>query len=210
MNLHLLSQLLWDVNCDSGKVLDDYFTEYFPTTSKHTRSFYEHLENAFRNIHVLKWRSNYVLNEQSLKDGDALFPNEHFQYEASHPEKNDALDLVEIVKEIQLAREQIDAAMLECSDDVEQKRLLEDERRFFYGESMVNFFYHMYRTAMFHKRNEEALARREFIYVEQMAQRLKTVTDFVHVASSDSSAKDGFEAVMVTKGYEFLKEKYGK
>ena len=210
LNLHLFSRLLWDVRCDSGKVLDEYFAEYFPTTSKYTRPFYEHLENAFCNIHALKWGSIYGLSVLCLDNNDVLFPKEHFQYEISHPEKNDAPDLLEIVKEIALAREQIDMALLKCGDDVEQKRLREDERRFFYGESMVNLFYHMYRTMMFHRRDEEALAKREFIYVEEMAERLRTVTDFVHVASCDSSAKDGFEATMVLKGYEFLKERYGK
>ena len=111
---------------------------------------------------------------------------------------------------MRLARKELDSALMQCVDKKEQARLLEDERRFAYGEATIFFYYHLVRTAIFHHRGDEALARNEFGCVERYAERLRKVTDLVQVSSSHANAKDGFEATQAVNEYEFFKKKYGK
>ena len=56
----------------------------------------------------------------------------------------------------------------------------------------------------------EELAKHEFRYVEQAVEKLKKVTDIVHVASRDASSRNGFEATQSVRLYERNKEKYGQ
>jgi len=114
-----------------------------------------------------------------------------------------------MVAAMQRARTEIDAALLECADATEQARLIEDERRFAYGEAMFLLYYHLVRLTMFHNRHDERLARQEFIHAERVAERLRGVTDLVDVASSHANAKDGLDASQVVAAYDFFKKKYG-
>ena len=94
-----------------------------------------------------------------------------------------------------------------------QSRLLEDDRRFAYGEAMVFFYYHLVRTALLHRRQETALARREFLRVEEYAAKLRGITDLVapleNRSSGDANAADGFEATQAESAYAFFRQKYG-
>ncbi len=114
-----------------------------------------------------------------------------------------------MIAAMQRARREIDAALVECADTVERARLLEDERRFAYGESMFLFYYHLVRLTMFHTRNDETSALREFQYVERFADQLRRITDLVQVASSHANAKDGLDATQATNVYDFFRKKYG-
>jgi hypothetical protein len=151
----------------------------------------------------------YSLRGQLGRRSADLFPLDHLRYSAHSPARNDGPDVVEMVDDMRLARREIDAALVECEDDTERPRLLEDERRFAYGEAMFLFYYRLVRLTMFHNRQDETLARHEFVQLERLAEQLRGVTDLVQVASTHANAADGLEASQVAKAYEFFKKRYG-
>ena len=217
LNQNLFAELLWNVDLDVNKFLDEYFTLYYPTTSRHTRKFYEHLETAMIQTKSFKhfvsttkgpftFRSWTGLITGEKKD---IFPINHMKYEKYSPLTNDAPDMVEIMDNLRLARKEIDAALIQCTDKNEQLRLIEDERRFAYGESMINFFYHLVRTAMFHNNENAVMARLEFALVKKYAEELKQVTDLIKVASEDANDENGYLATQMMDVYELYEKKYG-
>jgi hypothetical protein len=214
LNQHLLARLLWNPEANVGVLLDDYFRLYYPTTAERTRRFYQHLEYATANIKAFKhhvWTGDkyHCLPGKLDHISKNLFPTDHLHYEPFHPTLNDAPDVVEIMEAMRLAREDIDGALLECRNAVERLRLLEDERRFDYGEAMFGLLYHLARTTMFHHLDDKAMARREFVSVERMADRLRGVVDLVQVAYRHANAKNGLDASQAEPAYEFLKKRYG-
>ncbi len=214
LNQHLLSRLLWNADADVDGLLADYFRLYYPTTTERTRRFYQHLEYATANIkafkhHVWTGDAHHCLPGKLDQISKDLFPLDHLHYEAFHPTLNDAPDVVEIMEAMRLARQDIDAGLMECKDPTESARLQEDERRFAYGEAMFGFLYHLVRTVTFHNRGDETLARQDFQEVERMAERLRAVTDLVHVSYRHANARDGLDASQAEPAYEFLKNRYG-
>jgi len=214
---NLLSELLWNVDADVNKFLDDYFALYYPTTKEHTRKFYEHLETAMAQTKSFK---HFVFTTKGaftfrswtgLITGEKknIFPLDHMKYKKYSPVTNDAPDMVEIIDEMRLARKEIDAALIQCSNKKEQARLLEDERRFAYGESMINFFYHLVRTAMFHNKENIVMAKHEFALVKNYADELKQVKDLIQVASEDANDENGFIATQMVDVYELYEKRYG-
>ncbi|MFC1676142.1 DUF4838 domain-containing protein [Planctomycetota bacterium] len=218
LNQYLLSRLLWDKDTDVDKLVDEYFRRYYPTTAEHARKFYRLLETTLANIksfkHVVDMSKDqgkverYALRARLTDSSKELFPMEHLRYESTHRQLNDGPDFVEMVSGMQQARAEIDAALMQCGDEIEKLRLIEDERRFTYGESMVYFYYHLVRTAIFDRNADVVLARNEFKRVEQFAEILRSVTDLVYVASAHANARNGFEATQAIEAYEFFKEKY--
>jgi len=215
LNQRLLAKLLWNPQADVDALLADYFRLYYPTTSERTRRFYEHLEYATRNIKAYKhhvWVGNgyHCLPGKLDNIAKDLFPMDHLQYASHHPTKNDAPDVVDIIEAMNKARREIDDALLECTDQTERLRLLEDERRFAYGEAMFRFLYHLVRIDMFHHRGDEVLARHEFESVERWAERLRGITDVIQVSYRHANARDGLEASQADPAYQFFKKKYGQ
>jgi len=216
LNQYLLARLLWNVETDSNDLLDEYFRRYYPSTSATTCNFYKHLERASSNLKAFKHYAGkgiYKMRVRLMRDTMEIFPLDHLHYESHHPELNDGPDVVEIVDEMRLARREIDAALLQCSDKTEQARLIDDERRFAYGEAIVYFYYHLVRTALFHRKNETSLAKHEFINVERYASILRNITDLVAplpgANSGDANAKNGMEASQAEDVYKYFKTKYG-
>ncbi len=215
---NLLSELLWNVHTDVNTFLDEYYRLYYPTTAGHTRKFYEHLEIAMMQTKSFK---HFVLTTKGpftfrswtgLITGEKknIFPLDHMKYEEYSPVTNDGPDMVEIVDHLRLARKEIDAALVQCRDEKEQARLIGDERRFAYGESMINFFYHLVRTAMFHNEGNTMMARHEFVLVKKYAEELKQVKELIQVASEDSNDENGFIATQMVDVYELYENRYGK
>ncbi len=214
LSQYLLGRLLWDPETDVPALLDDYFSRYYPTTTARTREFYEELEYAMANCkafkhHVWLGGEKYHCLPGKLDNRDkSLFVLDHLHYEPYRPVLNDAPDMVEIVAAMNQARRAIDDALLECTDAAERARLIDDERRFAYGEAMVRFLYHLARIQILDQRGDEALARHEFASVEREAERLRQVVDLVQVAYRHANAKDGLEASQAAPAYEFYKKKY--
>jgi len=213
LNQHLMARLLWDVGADAEAIVAEYLARFYPTTTTYAKAFYEHLETASRNIKAFKhYTWGYSLRSRlrgAIRDKSAkLFTREDLQYFPNHPEVNDGPDVVEIIDAVRKARQAIDDALLTCTDPREQARLLEDERRFAYGEAMFLFYYHMIRTVMFHQRGDGRLARHEFASLDRMAKRLEQVTELVQVAGEHANAANGLVASQVVTVYDVLKKHY--
>jgi hypothetical protein len=204
LNQYMLARMLWNPALDVNEMLNDYFQKCYPTTTERTRSFYGHLEDAFRNITPLKTNMAIHFNR-----GSDPFAMKHFHYEPYHPSTDDGPDLLEIIESFHLARSDIDAATLECKDQIETKRLLDDERRFAYGEDIVDFLYHTARTMMFDKAEDSNSARREFEKVEKAAENLRRYKrDFIETFICPDG---GFEATQLSpEKFKSLKLKYGR
>jgi hypothetical protein len=149
-----------------------------------------------------------------MNDTIDIFPLDHLHYEEHHPELNDGPDVVEMIDELSLARKEMDAALLQCADKKVQSRLIDDDRRIAYGESTVTFFYHLVRTALFHRRAEVILAKREFQNVERYAEILRNTTDLLtplpgFAPHRNIDEKDGLVASEAMNVYEYFKQKYG-
>jgi len=217
LNQYLMARLLWNTDADADAILDDYFTRYYPTTTDHTRAFYHHLEQATAIIKPLKHylrfksgpRSQYTLRFGFTLEDYELYPTKHLRYESYHPLTNDGPDIVDMVKSLQLARTKIDAALRVCADPIEKARLIEDERRFAYGEAMFMFHYHLLRTTVFHRQGKKELARKEFIKVDHQADLLRNIVDLVQVAYRHANAKNGYEASYAQGAYELYQKLYG-
>lgn len=207
LNQYLLARLLWNAGADSDALLDEYFRAYYPTTSCTTRSFYRNLEKGMESFKTFRY---WGWVDRVKSDSAPIFPTKHFQYERTQSLTNDGVDLLEMKDYLEHARSDIDASLLHCADPTEKARLLEDERRFSYGESMFAFHYHLIRTALFHRARNEDSARREFADLDRAAEKLKNITDLVQVSSTHANAKDGLDATQAADVYEMFKGRYGK
>lgn len=207
LNQYLLARLLWNASTDADDLMDEYFSRFYPTTSDITRSFYQNLEKAMESFKAFRY---WGWKNRVKSDSGNIFPMKHFHYEPYHPLTNDGIDLLEMKGYMEHARNDIDEAFLRCTDDTEKSRLLEDERRFAYGEAMYFFHYHLIRTALFHRSHNENLARLEFADLERYAERLQGITDLVQVSSSHANAQDGLEASQAVDIYKMFKGIYGK
>lgn len=212
LNQYLLAQLLWDTDLDANALINEYFARWYPTTAESARQFYEHLQDATRNIKPFKhfilmdeMGKKYHLRMRLASETDEIFPLEHLQYDARVP--SIAPTIVDMMESMAKARAALDEALLLCRDEAEQQRLLEDERRFDYGEKMYAFYYHLVRTALLYRDGRHELASAEFAKVEQYAEQLRQITDLVQVASSHANARDGFAATQGQAAFDFYKER---
>ena len=222
LNQYLYARLLWNVETEPDALLREFFSQYYPTTSETTSKFYEHLEIAFSNLKPFKHyagppdkygRGIYSMRRRLMVDTLEIFPMDHLHYESHHPLLNDAPDIVDMINELRLARKEIDMAILKCKDKKEKARLIDDDRRFTYGEAMVYFYYHLVRTALFHRNSDAVMAKHEFLNVEKYAEILRNITDLVApipgFSGGDANAKDGMEASQTENVYNYFKQKYG-
>jgi hypothetical protein len=216
LNQYLLASLLWNHQTNVDKLLNDYFTRYYPTTADQTRKFYQTLEQAMSNLKPFKHyagKNIYKMRTRLNKDTMNIFPLDHLHYEAYHPAKNDGPDVIEMVDLMKQARTELEAAMLQCKDKTEEARLIEDAKRFEYGEATIDFYYYLVRTALLHRNAEEASAKQEFMKAKYLAEKLRNMTDVVAPLpgtgrGGDANAANGFEAAQVDAEYEYFRKKY--
>jgi len=210
VNQHLMAKLLWNVKADATKILNDYFNNYYPTTSSSTRKFYEALEFASASIKALKHSTlDFSLRGRFLKKSTKLFNSGHLQYYETHPMLNDGPDVVEIIQAVELAQRHIDQSLLDCSDPTEQQRLLEDWERFDYGKKMYYFLYHMIRLEMFHRADDIVMAKHEFKLLDNYKRQLEQIVEYVDVFCEYKDAYNGFGATQCVKQFEEFKKLYG-
>ena len=217
LNQYLLGRLLWDIDVDAEKLIDDYYARYYPTTTETTSKFYQHLETALANIkafkHFVRLEDYSVFqvfvrwSERLTKKGKKIFWIDHLKYRECHPPKNDGIDVVETMEELKEARKWLNKSMIKCENKVEAARLKEDDRRFVYCEKTFGFLHHLLRTGMFYHADKDEFARAEFAKAEKYVPELKKIDDLMNRRESDDL--DGFKATQALKVYEFFKEKYG-
>jgi len=207
LNQFLMARLLWNVETDADNLVAEYFERFYPTTTSITREFYSNLEQAMTGFKAIRyWGWKNTLRDTSKE----IFTKRHFGYEITHPLMNDGADILEMKSFTTAARNNIDAAIIACRDQTELNRLREDEYRFSYGEMMMDFHYHLYRTALFHHAGNSESARRELRSLERSAERLRSIVDLVQVSSSHANAENGLEATQAVDVYEFFKKTYGE
>ena len=207
LNNYLMARLLWNVSANPDQILEEYFNRVYPTTTTPIRVFYRELEQASANFKAFKGfiyadGKRYSLHAALGNEETPLFPTSHLQYNSSHPKLNDGPSVVEIEAAMGRARLAVDEALINCRDVTERQRIVEDERRFAYGEATVECNFRLVRTAMFYRDGKIEAARREFALAERQAVILKSVVDLVQVSFSPSNAKDGFDAFQIKEGYE--------
>ncbi|MCK4888130.1 MAG: DUF4838 domain-containing protein [Planctomycetes bacterium] len=218
LNQYLMARLLWDVDVDSEAVLDEFYRLYYPTTYKTTKEFYHCLEKATANIKAFKHfitlggDHRFYLTQswaQCLTNKDKpIFWVDHLTYEPKEMTTNDTLSIVEMLDEMDKARQYIDESLLSCSDEKEQARLMAAERRFDYGEKMYKFLYHLVRTSMFFHQDNDIVAKVEFAKAKIYADILKSITDMANVTCG-GNIKNAFKATQAVEAYEFFEKKYG-
>jgi hypothetical protein len=207
LNQYLLSRLLWNVATDAHVVVAEYLERFYPSTQDMAKHFYANLELAmagFKALSLWGWKNNL------MNPSKAIIKKGHSEHEIMHTLPNHGADILEMKKYMETARNNLDAALSASRNDGERARLLNDERRFVYGELMVDFHYHLFRTAMFHHAGDVANARRAFEALTQATEQLRSITDLVQVSSSHANADNAFQATQAVDLYEFFNDKYGK
>jgi hypothetical protein len=146
------------------------------------------------------------MRNRLTNDSAEIFPYEHLHYEAYHPAQNDGPDVVEIVDAMARARRAMDDALLACANPTERARLLEDERRFAYGEATVGFYYHLVRVALFHRKGDAEQARHELELADRQAAILQGIVDLTQLSGAGTNGKDGLDASQAVPVYEHFKK----
>jgi len=211
LNQYLMGRLLWNVRADVPEILDEYFKRAYPTAEAPMRTFYQELEYAAANFKAFKHYIGvngvrYTMRNLLTNDSAEIFPYQHLHYEPYHPAQNDGPDVVEMVDAMARAHRAMDDALLACADPTERARLVEDERRFAYGEATVKFYYHLVRTALFHRKGNQELARWELERAEREATILRGIVDLVQVSGTGANGKDGLDASQAMPVYEHFKK----
>ena len=215
LNQYLLGKLLWNINEDATAVVNNYFKNYYPTTSSTTQKFYTHLEFATANAKLIRHRGGLENDEsyylpRRLLEGD-LFELDHLHYDEHHPLVNDAPDVVEMMDAMELAKKYLEQSLIDCKNNEEQQRLLEDVKRFEYGYATYRFIFHMIRTSIFHKEDDKNMAEREFAIVEKYADQLRNMVDVVNSSGPFTSSPNGFAATTsYVAPFNEFKKLYGK
>jgi hypothetical protein len=77
---------------------------------------------------------------------------------------------------------------------------------------MVGFYYHLIRTALFHRNALVSSAKEEFKKAKEFAEMLRNVKDVVAPlpgkGKGDANAADGFEASQAADVFDYFKKKY--
>jgi len=206
LNQYLLAALLWNADTDTGALVDEFMRRFYPTTHEHMRKFYDNLEKGMESFKAIRyWGWKNGLTDETKE----IFFRKHYRYEPHSSLTNDGTDITEMREYLLEARRAIDAALASCADGIERTRILEDERRFAYGEAMFFFHYHLFRTAMYHHDRREDLARLETSKLVECAEKLRTIREEVQVSSSHANAENGLEATQAVDVYEFFRKRYG-
>jgi hypothetical protein len=199
LNHAVLSRLLWDPQADVDAVLDDYRRRCYPTSAEHVAAFHAALETASANILAIELCigafgfSGAPAGRLTAPDAP-LFSLEHLRYDQRSAPANGAPSWQETMDAMRRARQALDAALAACRGPLERARLLDDERRFAYGEATFALYDVLLRVAGRDRAGDRVGMRRELAAADSLADRLRAVRDLVQVASSHANARDGLEA----------------
>jgi hypothetical protein len=217
LNQSLMAALIWDTSLDVDHFLDEYFSLYYPTTSEYAKKYYSHLEKASANIKAFKHyvgtaygerRAFYRIRGRLTDFSKALFPLDHLQYDTFQSTLNDGPDVTEMMDAMTRAGLEIETALLACRDETEQARIVEDYNRYQYGMAMYRFYYHIIRTSLFHRKNNDTLAKIEFEQVAKYKKILEKIDDLPW-PKEHGTPRNGYEATQCQKDFEYFKKHYG-
>ncbi|MFD0958093.1 DUF4838 domain-containing protein [Paenibacillus chungangensis] len=213
LNNYLHAALLWDAAADSEKLTEAYFQCYYKEVSPIMKAFYALLERTLSNIKYMKhYQKSYGSPEKHglwlkmKEEAGELFPLEHMQYHGATDTTNAGISLVDTVKGMEECRAILDEAIMSAESPNVIERLIEDDIRFHYGQTMVRFYYHMTRTTLLLRDRKELLARWEFRYCHSYAQELQHTRLPLQNYDYSPYYASGLNATWMRGHYEYLYE----
>lgn len=209
LNNYLYSALLWNSASDSEAIIETYFESYYKEIASLMKAFYEKLEHALSNIKYIK---HYQKKDDvkhafwfKLKDREApWFALDHMQYDELLETSNSGISMVGTIHELEACRALLDKALLLAETPIVVQRLLEDEMRFDYGQTMVLFYYRYIRTLMLLQEDKHSLAIREFHDCRICAEKLRSTKLPLQNYDYSKYYVNGLEASWVREDYERL------
>ena len=206
----VLARLLWDPAADVDELLDEFCRCYYPTSAAHMAAFAAALETASANILAIEqcigaFGTGGAPAGRLTAAAMPLFPLAHLGYDRRSAPANSAPSWVETMDAMRRARHELDAALAVCRGPLERSRLLDDERRFAYGEATFALYDRVLRAAGCDRAGDGAGLARELAAADSLAGRLRTVHDLVQVASSHANARDGLDASHVERTLAYFR-----
>jgi hypothetical protein len=216
LNHAVYARLAWNPSTPVDSIAARFTRGYFGTAGEPMLAHFASLERATMNITALAHCVGAFGTGAGAvggRLGDArfpLFPLRHLQ-PATTQAPNGAPGIEEIGRSIADARRSLAAARAAAAEDtLVLTRIADQERRFDYGEAMVEFWIGLIRVGAAHRAHDVVAARRIWPTVEQAAARLRAVRDLVHVAGRDADAADGLAASSAVTTYEYFRRLYGR
>ncbi|MDH7568491.1 MAG: DUF4838 domain-containing protein [Armatimonadota bacterium] len=201
----LLAHLLWNPAANVEAIRRDYFTTRYGTAAAEMRAFYDDLETALCNIRA--WKYGLV---RRLESGQSdLFPSKHLKYEETHPENNDAPDVVQTLALLRRCGTRLQRTTRLPLGKRHQARLAEDAAVFTYADRTFRFYDALIRTHWAVHRADLTAARAAFAEARQLAEALRADTQSARWASSHANARNAFEASGAVRAYARLQAACG-
>ncbi|MGL1890513.1 MAG: DUF4838 domain-containing protein [Spirochaetaceae bacterium] len=177
-------KMLWNVDTDVDKLLEDYYNNFYVEVSQNMRQFYELLEKAMCNAKAFKHyqynngirhQLSWILRDES-KD---VFPLKHLQYDTKIDDDNGGISVVEMISLLKECRVILDRALMGSRNSIVVERLLEDDARFTYTEDIIHFTYYLIQVNLQRKAKNESLAANSFKHAKRYAIQLENNTQMV-------------------------------
>lgn len=218
---YLFYSMLWDVELDAGRLLQEFYSLYYQEVSSVMKEFYGSLELGSANMKYFK-HYQYLyegeeqkrlalfgkLNQMAERE-DEIFPLKHMQYDHTEQDSNAGISAVETMEAYHRCRMLLEKARFYCRDEVTAERLTEDTMRFEYTYLSLNYLFHMARLAIFHGSKRFVLARCEYQTAAGYAGQLKQVTEPLKGLLHFEFYKDGLGSTWAEQAFLKYSEIYG-
>lgn len=208
------SKMLWNPSVDVNALMFELYEKFYGEKSAQAmQSFYYHLELAMSSMKTIRWAGkslseSYSLDDRLKKDKAELFTTQHLQYAATSSEENDGRDILQMVADIKQAREFLNKAKSLVDGNKYRLRIQEVEKRFAYGETIIDFYNHLLKMHIAHHAGEFKSAKLAFDKTALLVDKLKAMTDVIQVVGGTLKAGDGFTATFNKETFERYKKLY--
>ncbi len=193
LNNYLLKSMLWDVNCDCDRVVEEYFLARYGEDAEKMKAVYKELENAGANCKYFKHyqgimdngvRKTFALSRCLIEGDQNFFPLKHAKLDYREDDYQAGPSLLEM-------RDRFEALFEDYKEYIKGKdkaSLIEDYEQFEYGVYMLNYLYYK-SCATVKKADEETLKM-----VDSYTEKLKGVTRPLRGYDYGVKYKNGFTA----------------
>lgn len=173
LNNYLLKSMLWDVNCDADRVVDEYFLARYGKDAEKMKSVYKEFEEAGANCKYIKHYQllasegkTFALSRCLNEGNPHFFPLKHAKLDYREDDYQAGPSLLEM-------RDRFESVFEDYKKYIEGKEnpiLIEDYEQFEYGVFMMNYLY--YKSLSMLKDNSEEVLEKVKFYKK----KLKEVT----------------------------------
>ncbi len=173
LNNYLLKSMLWDVNCDCDRVVNEYFLARYGEDAEKMKAVYKEFEEAGANCKYLKHYQllasegkTFALSRCLNEGNPHFFPLKHSKLDYREDDYQAGPSLLE-------TRDRFEKAFVDYKNYIEGKEkqvLIEDYEQFEYGVFMMNYLYYK-ALSMLKDDSEEVLEKVKFY-----KKKLKEVT----------------------------------